>query len=72
MIHSEILGTSFWLDASSRMLMSAPTFQDGTPDFENKMYVMDWESSHELDTDQFQELIKIIHRLYLRWGHFAK
>ena len=66
MIHSEILGQSFWLDASCRSVMSAPTFIDGTPDFDNKMYVQDWENSEELDSDQFQELIKIIYRLYHR------
>ena len=44
MIHSETMGHSFWLDASTRKLMSAPTFVEGnTPDFDNALFVEDWE-----------------------------
>ena len=65
MINSEILGQSFWLDASSRKLMSAPTFVDGTPDFDNKLFVEDWEGD-ALEVEQVTELVNIYYRLVHR------
>ena len=65
MIHSENLGQSFWLDCSSRKMMSAPTFVDGTPDFDNKLFVEDWEGD-ALEVEQVTELVNIYYRLVHR------
>ena len=61
MINSELLGHSFWMD--NQTIMSAPTFISGEPDLDNAIAVEDWESSHELDSDQFQDLIRTIQKL---------
>ena len=61
MINSEILGHSFWMD--NQTIMSAPTFISGEPDLDNAIAVEDWESPHELEPDQFQDLIRTIQKL---------
>ena len=61
MINSELLGHSFWMD--NQTIMRAPTVISGEPDLENEIAVEDWESSHELDSDQFQDLIRTIQKL---------
>ena len=66
MIHSETMGHSFWLDASTRQLMSAPTFVEGnTPDFDNALFVEDWEGD-PLEIEQVNELVYIYYRLVHR------
>ncbi len=60
-INSELLGHSFWMD--NQTIMSAPTFISGEPDLDNAIAVEDWESYHELEPDQFQDLIRTIQKL---------
>lgn len=45
--------------------MSAPTFVDGTPDFDNKLFVEDWEGD-PLEVEQVTELVNIYYRLVHR------
>lgn len=45
--------------------MSAPTFVDGTPDFDNKLFVEDWEGD-ALEVEQVTELVNIYYRLVHR------
>ena len=47
----------------NQTIMSAPTFISGEPDLDNAIAVEDWESSHELDSDQYQDLIRTIQKL---------
>ena len=61
-INSELLGMSFWFN-DEQDLMYCPTFISGEPDLDNAIAVEDWESSHELDSDQFQDLIRTIQKL---------
>ena len=68
MIHSELLGYSFWVDydfdqVEAKTFMSAPTFETGTPDFANALPVADWEAFGDLENEQIQEIFKIFEKL---------